>query len=66
MDDVHATIRPLKRMLDAGVPPDGIRSCAERHLEALQALEPDVEGKDAAIAATRKFLASLPAAFAQN
>lgn len=65
-DDVHATIRPFKRMLDAGFPPDGIRFFAEKHLKNLQALEPNARGKNAAIAATREFLASLPAAPAQD
>lgn len=61
MDGVHLTIKPLKQLLDAGFAPEGIRLQAEKHLKDLQALGPQVEGRDEAIAATREFIASLPA-----
>jgi hypothetical protein len=66
VDDVHITIRPMKQLLDAGFAPEGIRLQAEKHLQGLQALGSEVEGKAEAIAATKQFIAELDAKIAAD
>jgi hypothetical protein len=59
MNEAHATIRPMKQLLDAGFPAEQIRDQAHQHLDALRSLPKGTEGRDEAIAATQRFIAEL-------
>lgn len=66
MNEVPATIRPMKQMLDAGFPARQIRDQAYKHLYALHLLPEGTEGRDEAITATQRFIAELDAKVASD
>jgi hypothetical protein len=65
-NEAHATIRPMKQLLDAGVPARQIRNQARQHLDALGSLPKGAEGRGEAIAATQRFIAELDAKVASD
>jgi len=55
----HPTVVSLRQLLEAGFPRTHIVREAERHLESLRELVPEVPDRDAAIEGTERFLAEI-------